>query len=596
MPPTRTIRTSERRPGSCTRSSTRALLRSTRRVTSYRFVAGIKGPGTPGTTTAGCPIGGEADRRLHERRVNWRAKIAILNRRRRRRRSTCAVATAYSPAYAALPPGTFWRIGENAGLNSPAMYDSLVADERPQRQVEDDSDRLQGSREFATPGRPVGAAIGAEIRREDNELPHDRNRRATHGLSLLRLRRRSQHLRQLCGGGPPVLKNLEINGALRYDHYTDAGSSTDAEGRHQVAPLNNFALRGTYARASGRRRRPRTASAVSPRSRPPRIPGALPACRSTIDANCSASLPTFIQRGNPDLEPEKSTSITLGLVLESPEDEHHGRRLGDQPQEEINRRNRPQPSSRAKSSATRAARCPAVAGDPGPLVVVLGNYVNSSKSLSPRVRRRGEEAVRPRRRQRRVTLTAPWTHLFEFKGDGGRRTRRAIRGHARQLRHHELHRIAQGSCQSRRDLATAARTGSASTCNYRASIVNKFSRTIRRLCQRTSRTAPTFLAVARSSRSRPWTSSVAGCREEPGDLRLDPNVFDRKPPIDVDDLRCRSLQPARLCGRDWPLLPRGSEVPVLAWGQRVNWQSPGTGIAPPRAMVPAGHKPAGIFC
>ena len=57
--------------------------------------------------------------------LNWRVKNALLNPTA----ANVAAATAFSPAYAALPAGTFWRIGENAGLNSPAMYDALLADQ-----------------------------------------------------------------------------------------------------------------------------------------------------------------------------------------------------------------------------------------------------------------------------------------------------------------------------------------------------------------------------------------------------------------------------------------------------------------------------------
>jgi len=36
-----------------------------------------------------------------------------------------AAAAAHSPAYAGLAPGTYWRIGENAGLNAPSLYAAL---------------------------------------------------------------------------------------------------------------------------------------------------------------------------------------------------------------------------------------------------------------------------------------------------------------------------------------------------------------------------------------------------------------------------------------------------------------------------------------
>ena len=49
--------------------------------------------------------------------INWRVKNALLNPTA----ANVATATAFSSAYAALPTGTVWRIGENASLNSAAQ-------------------------------------------------------------------------------------------------------------------------------------------------------------------------------------------------------------------------------------------------------------------------------------------------------------------------------------------------------------------------------------------------------------------------------------------------------------------------------------------
>src|SRR5262249_39051749 len=59
------------------------------------------------------------------KRMNVKVKNALLNPTA----ANIAAAAAVSPAYAALPAGTVWRIGENAGLNSQAMYDALLQDQ-----------------------------------------------------------------------------------------------------------------------------------------------------------------------------------------------------------------------------------------------------------------------------------------------------------------------------------------------------------------------------------------------------------------------------------------------------------------------------------
>ena len=138
----------------------------------------------------------------------------------------------------------------------------------------------------------------------------------------------------------PVLKNVELNGALRYDHYTDAGNSLTPKFGAKWRALDNFArsrhVRQGVPGAVFDREQRELARCLRRRERSTTTPVAQPraACpRRQIDANCKGVAPTFIQRGNPDLEPEKSTSMTLGLVWDiTPTVEHHGRYLADQAQ------------------------------------------------------------------------------------------------------------------------------------------------------------------------------------------------------------------------------------------------------------------------
>ena len=46
-----------------------------------------------------------------------------------------------------------------------------------------------------------------------------------------------------------MIKQLELNGALRYDHYTDAGDSVTPKVGIKYKPISNLALRGTYSKA-----------------------------------------------------------------------------------------------------------------------------------------------------------------------------------------------------------------------------------------------------------------------------------------------------------------------------------------------------------
>jgi len=284
---------------------------------AYRFVAGVKGSWNAWDYDTGIVYSESRQTDTSTKTLNWRVKNALLNPTA----ANVAAATAFSPAYAALPAGTYWRIGENAGLNSQALYDALLANNERNGYSKLYSADFKVSREFGQlQGGPMGVAFGAEIRREDNNLPLYTGLGDYQGLSLTAYGGSRNIYATYAEVALPVLKNLELNGALRYDYYTDAGNSVTPKVGAKWRALDNFALRGTYAKAF---RAPSSTensqssiaafggAVVDDNARCASLAG-LP--QATIDANCLGVAPTFIQRGNPDLEPEKSTSITLGLV------------------------------------------------------------------------------------------------------------------------------------------------------------------------------------------------------------------------------------------------------------------------------------------
>ena len=65
-----------------------------------------------------------------------------------------------------------WRIGENAGLNSAALYNALLCRSATQRLFAPVRRRHQGVEGVGQlPGGPIGVAVGLEARRESNALP-----------------------------------------------------------------------------------------------------------------------------------------------------------------------------------------------------------------------------------------------------------------------------------------------------------------------------------------------------------------------------------------------------------------------------------------
>jgi iron complex outermembrane receptor protein len=250
---------------------------------------------------------------------DWRVANALLNPTV----ANVAAATAFSPKYAALPAGTYWRIGENANLNSAAMYAALMVDQQREGFSREYGADIKVSREFGKlEGGPIGVAFGAEVRHEANNLPFytglgdyvglsltayggDRNIYATYGEVLL-----------------PVTKRLELSAALRYDKYSDAGTALTPKIGAKFKALDNLAIRGTYSQGF---RAPssteNSAASVFAFGGPTiddnvRCAALIAGGMTTTDADaiCRGINPTFVGRGNPALEPEKSTSVTLGTV------------------------------------------------------------------------------------------------------------------------------------------------------------------------------------------------------------------------------------------------------------------------------------------
>lgn len=284
---------------------------------TIRFAAGLKGTmgGWSYDTALTYSQANQTD--TQNKLIDWRVKNALLNPTP----ANVAAATAFSAKYAALPAGTYWRIGENAYLNSPALYDALLVSRDRSGYSRQTGVDFKLTRELGDlPGGPIGVAVGVEARNEENALPFYDGLGNYIGLPLTAYSGK----RNLYAGFAEVLlpfsPQLELNAALRYDHYSDAGNATTPKLGVKWKPFSSFALRGTYAEGFRAPSSPENSAdsvaafggaTVDDNARCAGLAG-LPA--ATIAANCKGVAPTFVQRGNPALEPEKSKSATLGLV------------------------------------------------------------------------------------------------------------------------------------------------------------------------------------------------------------------------------------------------------------------------------------------
>ena len=114
----------------------------------------------------------------------------------------------------------------------------------------------------------------------------------------------------------PIVKTLEGNVALRYDHYSDFGSTTNPKFSLRWQPTRTLLLRAAYgtgflAPTLYNLFAPKFAGLTSSgTSDPIRCP-----VTGAIGIDCLTQFPT-LNGGNPSLEPEKSEQTTVGIVLE----------------------------------------------------------------------------------------------------------------------------------------------------------------------------------------------------------------------------------------------------------------------------------------
>jgi len=144
-------------------------------------------------------------------------------------------------------------------------------------------------------GGDLGVAVGGEIRWENASNPPvpytDTAQIVGLGFSQFNASRRVTALYGEVTA--PVTKWLELNGAVRWDNYSDFGDSVTPKVGFKVKPMDTLAIRGTYAEAF-------------------RAPGPAELGGTSFGFTTIGILTI----GQPGLQPETAKSYTLGLVFE----------------------------------------------------------------------------------------------------------------------------------------------------------------------------------------------------------------------------------------------------------------------------------------
>ena len=322
-------------------------------------------------------------------------------------------AATTNAAYAALPGGTLWRIAENAGLNSAALYGALsptIANDASAKTQQID---FKASRELMKlEGGAMSLAVGAEYRRESVSLQPtsgtDRGNIIGLGYSAYDGSRNltAAYIEVLA----PIIKTLEASAAVRFDRYSDVGNSTTPAIGLKWAPMKTLAFRGTYSEGF---RAPSPAengkgglAAFTTATDQPR-------CDLGVTTACAAASVAIITSPNPALKPETSKSFNLGLVF----DPLPGTSISVD-YWQIKRKNEiNQETSDSAILAGHVSRDPGSAtttpGDPGPIIAVLTNYINSSQTTVRGVDIDARQMFNLGS-SGKLSFDVKWTHFYEW--------------------------------------------------------------------------------------------------------------------------------------------------------------------------------------
>ncbi len=211
-----------------------------------------------------------------------------------------------------------YYIGTQASKNNPALYAAMVKTATIDAPTKMDIIDFKASRElFALPGGMMGLAVGAEYRRESYDMPSlDGSKDGSINASYVAAKGDETVSAVYAELLAPVIKSLELSGALRYDKYSHFNSVTPKVGA-KWTPVKTFALRGTYSEGFRAPSAPESgtesfsAGTASVRD-PVRCPNGTPLPGAQA-SDCAATFTGF-KVGNPNLQPEKSKGYTLGMV------------------------------------------------------------------------------------------------------------------------------------------------------------------------------------------------------------------------------------------------------------------------------------------
>jgi iron complex outermembrane recepter protein len=186
----------------------------------------------------------------------------------------------------------------------------------------------RGTRElFQMPGGPLSLGIGTSYVDKSLYNPSAKeNQIGTQGIQAFFAIGKEKNTSVYAEAVAPVTKSLEIDAAVRYDYFDTYGSSTTPKAGFKFSPVDQVSFRGTVAKGF---RAPNpaengTAGSVfgfnnirDPLLCPTSNANGTPNLTAPTNVQGACNLAAiYLQSTTKSLQPEKSTSFTLGMILE----------------------------------------------------------------------------------------------------------------------------------------------------------------------------------------------------------------------------------------------------------------------------------------
>jgi len=175
---------------------------------------------------------------------------------------------------------------------------------------------------FQLPAGPLAMAVGAEAREErylfDPNATIQTGDISGYGGNFLTTDKKRTVNAVFAEMSIPVVKGLELNPAVRFDHYEGTGNSTTPKLGLRYQPTKEVLLRGSIGRGF---RAPSLQEQFLPQTTGVSVNGLNDPLRCGVNGNpqsikdCNTQF-AVLNGGNPSLQPEKSQNLTFGLVLE----------------------------------------------------------------------------------------------------------------------------------------------------------------------------------------------------------------------------------------------------------------------------------------